>query len=303
MIRAAAPADPFPRAERLNAEVLAQALFAQTGIRFTVDGPCAGGEVGAAYVRWPDGHRGVLKRRPNFTVAELRSGPLAVPDRLRELGYPAPATELVVQVGHAVVTVQELLPGKTIDRLDVPLLDRVIDVHRIQANALRDREDVPAYQLYLREDGPGFCLHEPLRRFSPRTADLERRILRQGSDYPQHLLGDDAVHGDFHPGNILTADGEITGVIDWDGAGRGDHRFDLVVLRFGLHPRPDRSAGLDHADRAVVERLDTMLDALPEAVLRPAWAHMSLRMTDWAIRHFPPTEVDHWVDLAEQRLG
>jgi hypothetical protein len=30
---------------------------------------------------------------------------------------------------------------------------------------------------------------------------------------------------------------------------------------------------------------------------------MSLRMTDWAIRHFPSREVDRWVELAEQRLA
>ena len=189
----------------------------------------------------------------------------------------------------------QLLPGTKIDHLDAHHLDRVIEVHRIQANALADRHEVPAFNLYLRDDGPGYCLHEPLRRFSRRAAALERRIARIGGEYPRHLPGNDAVHGDFHPGNILTAHGGITGVVDWDGAARGDHRFDLVVLRFGIHP--------DRADRDVVKRLDGLLDALPEAVLRTAWAHMSLRMTDWAIRHFPPGEVDQWLDLAEQRIG
>ena len=274
---------------------MVRALFEQTRIRLAVEGPCAGGQVGAAYVRWPDGHVGVLKWRPHVTVDELRSGPLAVAGRLRTLGYPAPATELTAQIGHTVVVVQELLPGTKIDHLDVRHFDRMIDVHRIQVNALADLDDVPAYQLYLLGDGPGYCLHEPLRQFSRRTAALERQISRCGAEHPGHLPGNDAVHGDFHPGNILAAHGGITGVVDWDGAGRGDHRFDLIVLRFGIHP--------DRADREVIERLDTLLDALPEAILRPAWAHMSLRMTDWAIRHFPPGEVDQWLDLAEQRIG
>ncbi|WP_034271548.1 phosphotransferase enzyme family protein [Actinospica robiniae] len=284
----------FPRAERLDAEAKARAVSEQTGIRLTVEGPCAGGQVGAAYVRWPDGRRAVLKWRPNYTVAELEAGPLAVTERLRELGYPAPAMELATQVGGAVVTVQELLPGRKIDNLDLHLLERVLAVHSRQADALAGRDDVPSFHLYLRDDGPGYCLHEPLRRFSARTAELERRISRLADAHPTRLPGYGAVHSDLHPGNILAADGEVTGVVDWDGSARGDHRFDLVVLRFGVHPKG--------SERGVVERLDGLLDALPEAILQPAWAHMSLRMTDWAIRHFPPEEVDDWVDLAEQRL-
>jgi len=285
-------AEQFPRAERLDAEVLARALFEQTGTHLTVEGSCAGGQVGTAYVRWPDGHRAVLKWRPHFTVGELRAGPLAVADRLRALGYPAPATELTAQIGHAVAIVQELLPGRKIDHLDRHHLDRTLALHHIQADALADRLDIPAYNLYLRSDGPGYCLHEPLRRFSRRTAALEHRIAAIGAEHPECLPGCDAVHGDLHPGNILAAGGNITGVVDWDGTARGDHRFDLVVLRFGIHP--------NKADHEVARHLDKLLDDIPEAILRPAWAHMSLRMTDWAIRHFPPYEVN--LALAEQRL-
>jgi len=55
------------------------------------------------------------------------------------------------------------------------------------------------------------------------------------------------------------------------------------------------------ADPAAVGHLDRLLDQFPAQVLTPMWAHMSLRMTDWAIRHFAPADVDHWLDLAEQR--
>ncbi len=53
----------------------------------------------------------------------------------------------------------------------------------------------------------------------------------------------------------------------------------------------------------MTRHLDAVLDAIPEDVLRPAWAHMGLRMVDWAIRHFAPSDVEHWLDLAEQRMG
>jgi aminoglycoside phosphotransferase (APT) family kinase protein len=102
------------------------------------------------------------------------------------------------------------------------------------------------------------------------------------------------VHGDFHHENLLAQGGRLTGVVDWDGAGRGDHRLDLVTLRFGLRP--------DNSTAAARARLDAVVDQLPGDVLTPAWAHMSLRMADWAIRHFDPADVSYWLDLAETRL-
>lgn len=268
-------------------------LHAQTGVRLTVEGPCPGGQVGAAYVRWPDGHRSVLKWRPHTEVASVTAGPLAVVETLRSAGYPAPATELVAQVDHAVVMVQELLPGATIDHLDHRGLDQALALNRMQTHRLADRPGIPVFELHLREDGSGFCLHEPLRRHNRRSAALERWIASVGDDHPGRLAGYDAVHHDFHPGNMLATGGSITGIVDWDAASRGDRRFDLVTLRFGVHG--------GHSEPGVAERLDAILDTFPADVLRPAWAHMSLRMTDWAIRHFTPADVEHWLDLAEQR--
>nr|WTA00125.1 hypothetical protein OH820_34790 [Streptomyces sp. NBC_00857] len=60
------------RAERLDADRLADALYAETGVRLVVEGPCPGGQVGAAYVRRPDGHRSVLKWRPHGHFGRAR---------------------------------------------------------------------------------------------------------------------------------------------------------------------------------------------------------------------------------------
>jgi hypothetical protein len=283
----------WSRVERLDAERVVAQLAEETGVRLVVEGPCSGGEVGAAFVRWPDGRRSVLKWRPGTRLEDLLAGPIAVSEAVRAAGAPVPETQLAVQLGSAIATLQELLPGAPITQLDSNGLDQALAFNELQAGLLADRPDVPSLALFLREDGPGFCLHGPLRAHDRRTARLDDWITSVGAANPGPLGGDDAVHVDFHPGNLLAVDGTITGIIDWDGAGRGDRRLDLVTLRFGIHG--------DNPDPTVVGRLDAVLDEFPDDVLRPLWAHMSLRMVDWAIRHFTPTAVTHWLTLAESR--
>jgi len=283
----------WPRAERLDARRMTGAIQSAAGVALQVEGPCPGGQVGAAYVTWPDGHRSVLTWRPGTRLADLRDGPLAVIEALRPAGYPAPAAELAVQAGDAVALVWELLPGSPLSHLTPELLAEALALNDLQAGRLAGHPAIPAVDLYLTRDGPGFCLHQPLREHSARTRALHRWITTVGASHPRCLSGGDAVHCDYQPGNILTSHGHITGVIDWDGPARGDRRLDLVTLRFGVH-------GIT-ADPAAVGHLDRLLDQFPAQVLAPMWAHMSLRMTDWAIRHFTAADVDHWLDLAEQR--
>jgi len=283
----------WERVQQLDAVAMTQAVRAASGVRLDVVGPCPGGEVGAAYVRWPDGHLAVLKWGPDARLADLERGPLAIVDVLRSIGYPAPGTELAVQVGSGIVTVHELLPGTVIDHVDPDLLDQALALNRLHAGALAGRPDIDPMKLYLTSDAGGFCLHEPLRQFSSRTAALDRWVRGIGASYPDQLGGYDAVHCDFHPANMLASQGRITGVIDWNGAARGDCRLDLVTMRFGVH-------GIG-SDAEVIRKLDEVLDFFPTELLLPAWAHMSLRMVDWAIRHFTAADVEHWLDLAERR--
>ncbi|MBT2226322.1 hypothetical protein [Nonomuraea sp. NEAU-A123] len=44
-------------------------------VSLTYEGPCPGGQVGAAYVRWPDGHRSVLTRGPDVAADLIGNAP------------------------------------------------------------------------------------------------------------------------------------------------------------------------------------------------------------------------------------
>jgi hypothetical protein len=280
----------FPRAARLDAGAVLGLLAEATGIYLADEGACPGGQVGAAFVRWPDGHRAVLTCQPAGSSAAVRrtESLLAVG---RAHGVPAPRYELVADLPGGVAIIQELLPGFSPAPLGRGTVESMIEVNRRCRGLLAGRDDVPAVPLYLRADGPGYCLHEPLARYDRRTARLLAAVEEAGAAVPERLAGDDLVHLDFHPENVLVdAAGAVTGVVDWDGAGRGDGYLDLFTLRFDL---ARRAPGLG---RWLGEQL---AGAAPEDVILASWAHMSLRLVDWSIRHFGASHVTTWLEVAE----
>ncbi len=288
----------WERAVRLDAPALLARIAQVTGAELTNLGPCPGGQVGAAYVRWPDGRPAVLTWRPGTAHAEVQRGAevLAV---ARAHGLPVPEYQLVVALPDAVALVQERLPGSVPEEMDATLLGAMLACNDRFAGLLAGHRDTPAVELHLRASGPGFCLHEPLAGHDRRTARLLDWVRDVGRATAPTMTGDDLVHCDFHRQNVLVGPDAagtgqvITGIVDWDGVGRGDRRFDLVTLRFDIPPdRPD-----------LAQRLDAELDArLGVDELRPYWACMALRMVDWSIRHHTPAEVDRHLTLAESRM-
>jgi len=234
-------------------------------------------------VRWPDGRRSVL------TEGRSRTGPLV--DRARAAGVPTARHELAAHIDGVRVIVQQRLPGTPPATVDATLVRQMITVtDRLAGLLAADPAPKPA-DLYLTSDGPGFCLHEPLAAHSPRTARLLDWIHEVGAA-GSAMIGDDLVHLDFHPGNVLVDRGRLTGVIDWDGATRGDRHLDLVTLRFVLAGQAPH----------LVPLVDARLAAISERRRRTYWAHMSLRQVDWSIRHHDPATVDHWLDIAESGI-
>jgi hypothetical protein len=286
--------DPLAPVPKLDAEEFVRRVNENTRAGLEFQGRAADGEVGAAFVRWPDGREGVLTGAPG-TPAELRRT-AAILDVARARGLPVPRYDLIAELPDGIGVVQERLPGSPPANVDRQLLQAMIELNERFEGLLAGHPDVPTPSMFLRESGPGFCVHESLERHSDRTRRLLGWVREVGRSEPAEMRGDDLVHLDYHTGNVLTdASGRITGIVDWDVICRGDRRFGLVTLRFGAYGRrPD--AGLGWFD----DLLDTTLD--PPA-LRLYWAHMSLRQVDWSIRHHSPAAVERWLDLAETRVA
>lgn len=273
----------WPRSARIDAPRLLERIAEITGVQLVLEGPAPGGEVGAAYVRWPDGRRSVL------TEGRARTGPLL--DLARAAGVPTARYELSAHIDGARIVVQQRLPGAPPTTVDAALVHAMIALNLRLTGLLTSYPAMPPLDLYLDHDGPGFCLHDPLRDHSKRAARLLDWVHDVGA-HPPDLDGTDLVHLDYHPGNVLVSSGRISGVIDWDGAGRGDRRLDLVTLRFDLGWRAPHLTG----------PVDERLDAVEPDRLRAFWAHMSLRQVDWSIRHHDDATVDRWLTIAESGM-
>lgn len=281
---------------RLDAPRLTARLADEAGVRLELEGRSTGGEVGAAYVRWPDGHRSVLTYVPPTALTRAHETAQNV-ELIRDAGIPAPRYELVVDLGDEVAIVQELLPGRPPRHIDVDLVEQMLAINHRLYGLLTGVSGIAAVPLYLTESGPGFCINETLHAYSPRSRRLLDWIHGVGRSVPATMAGDDLVHGDYHFGNVLVDDDDkISGVVDWIGTARGDARFGIIVIRFAGPP--------GHLPAEVEARVDQALDdELAADELRPYWAALSLRLVDWSIRHFTDPATDHWLDLAESRIS
>lgn len=290
-VPAAAEPAGYPRAARWQAATALAELAAATGVRLGYEGWCRGGQIGACYVRWADGHRSVLTAGPPGGLeAAQRAADLT--SAARSAGVPAPRYELAAELPSFTVVVQELLAGTMPVTVTRRTVASMVEVTRRCRGVLADRADLTAPSLFLLTDGPGFCLHGAMASYDRRTARLLAAIEDAGAELPERLAGDDLVHFDLHPENVLVDNaGEVTGVVDWDGAARGDGALDLMTLRFDLAlraPELGRWVG------------GLLLDSAPESVRLACWAHMSLRLVDWAIREFTADEVSAQLRVAAE---
>jgi hypothetical protein len=274
-------------------------LSETTGRDFALVGRLAGGETGAHEVRGPDDERLVLKWELDPSSQLSRRVAVGLTDRLHnEAHWPVPRQECF-DVGDWLLITQELLPGRPMKSVTHALLDQLLELHHARLELARPDDD-SSWPQHLIETlavgGVGYCLHEPLRNHSPRTADLIDRIERLASTLDTDALaGRDIVHWDWHPGNMLEVDGQLSAVIDNDFVTTGDAAFDLVTVAITCLQVV--------CEDGVRDRIDTVAyDGLSLQRREAYEAHLLLRLIDWAIRARRPDDIEFWVHEAQERL-
>ncbi len=151
--------------------------------------------------------------------------------RMRASGYPAPTYVGTGTDGDVSWSLQEILPGRVPEVLDLRYAQQLIGLvrkHNVDAGAVRAWNDLAreAADRWSRGLGP-----------LPHGFDAQLgAVLRDTADVA--LSQTTVVHGDFHHRNCLVTGDTVTGIFDWDISGAGDWRFDLICLAFGCAVAP-----------------------------------------------------------------
>jgi aminoglycoside phosphotransferase len=269
---------------------------AATGERLELLGTAAVGEVGAAFVRRADHSEAVLSGGPDARALRRAAEGLEL---AREAGLPVPRYLEVVEHGQTVALLQERLPGRPPSRVDDHLVKQLLDFVDKLKDLLPSSVGPGATDLHLVSSGLGYCLHGSLAAYDARTRELLRWVRSVGSEHGTLLPGSDLVHLDLHPANVLVdPTGTITGVVDWDAAGRGDARLAWVTLLFDLAWGTAFDSRYGRLESRTMRRLDKQIATLDPGLLRQCWAHMSLRQVDWSLRHHGRELVEHQLQVA-----
>jgi aminoglycoside phosphotransferase (APT) family kinase protein len=200
-------------------------------------GRLIGGEHGAVAVSDADGAEWVLKVFGPDEEPKLARA-IAVAARLRSRGVPVPASYHVGTTAGRAYTLQRRSPGELPDPLTAAHARQLLGFWTRHVGAVPEGGGWPeavvgALRLGDREL---WSDHGPIRATGGDAAALLDEIVAVGERADSAVLrGGDARHGDWHHRNLLVVGDRVEAVIDWESAGAGDARVDLVLLDFWTH--------------------------------------------------------------------
>jgi aminoglycoside phosphotransferase (APT) family kinase protein len=257
-------------------EVDAQVRAVAEELGLTIVRPFTFGIFGAVLVATADGREQVLKTAADLTLEPVWSIGAKVATRLHEQGYPNPRILGVGSTRTTVWSLQERVAGHVSHRLTATQAAQLIALarrHNTDSGQRRPWRDdaIRAARGWLADTSIDHASAATL------AAALDRG---EGVD----LLDYTVVHSDFHHGNALVEDGDIVAVLDWDIAGPGDWRFDLVALAFGCVVRP---RFFEPAAAALI--IDAVRSECPSDVAAFMMACQTLRTTSMLAARSPET--------------
>lgn len=205
----------------------------RSGASWRLVGRFDGGvQSGAWLLESADGRRFVLKLAQTADWARQVLRAERAVGIARSAGYPTPcwlATGITDSgIGYQV---QELVPGRTRERIGIAEARVLIDVLELQADLDPDPERSWSNFLAAELSSGLAGLRAAAGSAGPAGAELLAgcdRLLASAD----HLVlpRADMVHGDFRPANILFEQDRVTGVIDIEAIGSGTRVFDYATL-------------------------------------------------------------------------
>jgi aminoglycoside phosphotransferase (APT) family kinase protein len=211
---------------------------------FELGASLGGYSEGAWFATAADGAPVVLKWSPGEAMVDRYAALLPALDELRARGVPAPEYLHVSGFDGGTLSAQRFLPGRSQGNWSPAIIDAVARCIAAKAGVAgpppaAEPPTWGAFVVRVLTDGQdAWETHEPLRTAGPRSAAVLDRVETLGAAADPGWFPDDGlVHLDLHTDNVLIDDGKLSGVIDWEGACAGDHRFDLVAFAFDLDGR------------------------------------------------------------------
>ncbi|WP_238155164.1 aminoglycoside phosphotransferase family protein [Kribbella soli] len=257
-----------------------------------------GGSSSAAFVEWADGRESAITRtRTPLAVMRQTAGVL---NDLRRQGLPVPAHQLVLELSDGyVAVVQERLPGRHVDSLNSTTAAAFVAMNERFAGVLRDHPQVPRPRAFPDVTLGYGAFEHTVGHLGERGRRLLGRLLEVDGGRPFRMQGDDLVHTDYTPGNVLFDDaGNVSGVVDWNaGAVRGDRHYALLGLHWGSIGR--RTVGAEE-----VKQVEEKLAQLSPATRRSYEAHWMVdQVHESILKGFQPERIEADLARAEKTLG
>jgi aminoglycoside phosphotransferase (APT) family kinase protein len=212
----------------------------------------------------------ILRVLSNQYPPERALSECATQNAVAGLGYPAPRVLLASSdatiLGGAFLVMERLAgrPLLTARRFGIAsaLVELQLRLHALDADVLLQALDREG-QVSSRADGPlisrevvtveGHLARLARRIGRGRLSSLEAAMAWLSSHRPTDERRRVICHGDFHPQNILVADGRVTGVVDWPNVIVADRALDVAATRVILRLVPVGLLGVPPALRGLVE--------------------------------------------------